>query len=157
MWVICFLLFFLLNQISGSFQNQVQFAFLSVLLVDLLGRTIYGNNDPVQTAFDGFFRIFGIHKMTIGGGNGVNAFAFGILYHFQKFWIDVWFALKIKNQIDQIIGQLINGVFEKVRFKVSCFARKAPQTARAFRATEVTSGSWFKGYGEWVAPMNLPA
>ena len=83
--------------------------------------------------------------MPVGGRDGVNALFIGIFYHVQKVRIDVGFALKIKNQVQQIFVQLVNRIFKKVGFEIASRTGKGAESTRTFGAAEVAGSRRFYG------------
>ncbi len=94
--------------------------------------------------------------MAVGGGDGVNTAAAGVLHHVQKLGVDVWFALKIENEVEQFSMQFVNGFSEKILLQIARRASESPQATGTFRAAEVTGGGWFQRNGHRHPPLHGP-
>jgi hypothetical protein len=54
--------------------------------------------------------------MSIRGSNGIDTLVFGVFDHLQKLGIDIRLALKIKNQVEEVMMQFVDSFPKKVLF-----------------------------------------
>ena len=149
-WAVEFLL--PLHQVPGALEHRFQLTGFTVLLVDLLRCAINGDDEAVETAFDGPFGVGVVEEVAVGGGNGIDAPIGGILDHIQKIGIDVWLALEIEDEVQQLIGNVVHRSGKEVGFQVSCRPGKLAQAAGTLGTPEVTGGGWLKGHRKGLAP-----
>lgn len=95
--------FFPFYDISRALEHSLEISGFSVLGIDILCGTIYGNDEAVESGEYGFSGIFFVEEMTIGRGNSIDPPGVGIADHFEKFRIDIGFSLEIKNEEEEIL------------------------------------------------------
>lgn len=144
--------FFPLHQIAGALEYGFQFTCFSVLFINFLCCPINRDDEAVESAFDRPFGIGIIEEVAIGGGNGVNAPVGGILDHVQKIRIDVWLTLEVKDEVKQLIGNVVHCPGKEVGFQVASRPGKLAETTGAFGATKVTGSRWLKRHGKGLPP-----
>ena len=76
-----------------------EIAFFSVLLIDVLGGSVHGDDESVESGFDGFSGVIVVEEVGVGGGDGVYTFLVGVLDHFEEFGIDIRFALEVEDEV----------------------------------------------------------
>lgn len=156
-WRAAFQASFPLHHTPGTCQHVFQLAADAVLFVGVLGSTVDGNNKPVQAGLHGAARVVVVQEMPVGTGDGIQAFLAGVGHHVEEPWIDVRFALKIKNEEQQVAVQCINGLSEKICFQVAGVAGKGPKPGGALRATQVAGRGGFHAYGYRKTPLHRSA
>lgn len=87
---------FPLNDVSGTLDHFLQLSAHPILLIDVLGGAIDGNDQTIESAFHCSFRILMGQIMRIRGGGGINLFARCILHHVQKIRVEKGLSLKIE-------------------------------------------------------------
>ncbi len=142
------------DHMSCALQDRLQIAFLAVLFIGFLGRSIDTDDQPVEAAFNGFLGAFVIQKVAVGGGNGVKTLLSCISDHLQKIGIDKGLALEVEDQVDQIPAQFVYGFPEEIGFEVAGFPGKCTKTTRAFRAAEIAGSGGLQGDGHGQPPLN---
>jgi hypothetical protein len=81
----------------------------------------------------------------------------GIFYHIQKLRIQVRLTLEIKNQVKQVLMNIVNGLGKEIFLQHTGWSSKLPQPARALGATQVTTGGRLKTDADGVSPLYWPA
>lgn len=145
-------LFFPVEDFSGAVEDRIEPAFYTVGGVGILGGAVHADDQAIQSTFNGCFGSFFVQKVTVGGGNGVDAFFMGIAHHVQKLRINVRFTLEVEDDKQQIRSQFVDGLAKEVRFKVAGIPGEGPQSAGAFRAAQIACGGGFEGDGKRAAP-----
>ena len=92
--------------------------------------------------------------MTVGGSDRIDTFLMSVSNHLEEFRIDIRFALKIKNEADQLLVHFINHLSEKILFHVSGLSGEGPEPTRTFRAPEIARRSGFNGNSHRGTPLN---
>lgn len=54
--------------------------------------------------------------------------------------MQIWFTLKIKREIDQLLMHRVDGLFKKTFLEHACRSGERSKTAGTFRATKITAG-----------------
>lgn len=102
------------DHMACALQDRLQVAFLSVLLVGFLCSAIHADDQAVQATFHRFPGPLVIQEMAISGGDGVQLLLMGIPHHLQELGMDIGLPLEVEDQVDQVAGQLVDGLPKKI-------------------------------------------
>ena len=153
-WGLALQLLFPFDDIAGAFQHFLQLTAYAVLLVYLLGGAIDRNNQAVESTFHGLSCVMVIEVMCIRGGSRIDTFPRGVSDHIEEGGVEIGFSLEIKNEVQQVFGELIDGIAEKIVAQHPGGPGEGPEAAGAFGAAKITGGGRFEGDGDGVAPLN---
>ena len=94
-------LFFSFDDVAGAFQHFFQLTPYPVLFIYFLGGAVDGDDKAIQTTFHRAPCIPVVEIMGIRGGCSIDPFFGCISHHVQEGGIQIRFALKIKDQVQQ--------------------------------------------------------
>src|SRR6185312_14914826 len=153
-WLFALQFFFPPDDIARAFQYFIESAAHPVLLIDILCGTVDGNDEPVQSALDCPFGVPVVEIMRIRGGCGIDPLGRSIGYHVEEGRVQIRFALKIKDQVEEFAGQLIDRLPEKAVLQHSCRAGEGAKAAGTLGATQIAGGGRLEGQRYGIAPLN---
>ena len=120
---------------------------------DLRG-AVDGYDHFVNAAFNGRLRVLVGEVMGVRARAHVDVALRRVGGHGQEIRIQIRFALKIHQHVDQVLVQRIRHHLERFQVEHSGGPCKGPQPRGAFRTTQIAACGGFYPDFRWIAPMN---